>query len=201
MKEMKEDEERRREQILQVVAACVASDGMRGATMRQIAERLKVNTGMITYYYKNKRELIAETVAHAGKHFADRALEVAGSATGLRWIEADFDVALAGRDQESPPWSFWFEWWAEATRDAELRRHHVETAKKRQKTRAGAVQGAIDAGEVSADLDPMLVADLLGAVFQGLGVKMTVDAEILPPERASEVVQLMLSLLARTALD
>jgi AcrR family transcriptional regulator len=193
------DEESRRQEIRQAVAECVATEGMRGATMRKIAEHLNVSTGMISYYYKNKRELIADTIAHAGERFSERTLELAGAESGLGWVEADFDVALAHRGDDSPPWSLWFEWWAEATRDPELRKYHVETAVKRQRKRAEAVQRASDSGEISTDLDPVLVADLLGALFQGLGIKMTVDAEVFPRERAAQVVRLMLSLLTQTA--
>ena len=56
-------EQRRRRHILRVVATVVAEEGFTGATMRKIADRAGVSTGMLTYYYKNKREILVDMMS------------------------------------------------------------------------------------------------------------------------------------------
>ena len=55
----------RRRQIWKAVITCVSEDGIAGATIRKVAECAGVSTGMVTYYYPNKKELITATFAAA----------------------------------------------------------------------------------------------------------------------------------------
>ena len=65
-------EQRRKQQILPAVIAVVAEDGFEGATMRKIAERAGVSVGMLSYYYRNKREMIQDALRDAHNRAARR---------------------------------------------------------------------------------------------------------------------------------
>ena len=106
---MKEREERRRAQILRAVAQCVAEEGIDGATFRKIARRANVSTGMVSYYFENKKDLVKAARAAAADHFSERSTEILGEGSSrdtvsdLRHIEALFQIAFPSRDQDTPP--------------------------------------------------------------------------------------------------
>ena len=75
-------EQRRRRHILRVVATVVAEEGFTGATMRKIAERAGVSTGMLTYYYKNKREILQEMLADTYTRLITSLSELVGDDLG-----------------------------------------------------------------------------------------------------------------------
>jgi len=62
-------EQRRKPQILRAVIDVVTEEGFDGATMRKIAERASVSTGMLTYYYKSKNDLIKDAIKAAYASF------------------------------------------------------------------------------------------------------------------------------------
>src|SRR5256885_17226117 len=84
-------ERRRRRHILRVVATVVAEEGFTGATMRKIAERAGVSTGMLTYYYKNKREILQDMLADIYARLIASLNDVAGGNMGHERIAATFE--------------------------------------------------------------------------------------------------------------
>jgi AcrR family transcriptional regulator len=97
---------RRRRHILRVVAAVVAEEGFNGATMRKIAERAGVSTGMLTYYYKNKREIITEMMADVYGRLMHSITRLVGDELQPESIEACFEFMLEGSRNGVFPMSF-----------------------------------------------------------------------------------------------
>lgn len=192
---MKEREAQRRALILKAVRACVAEGGLAGATMRRIARKAQISTGMLTYYYANKRELILDALTATGNRRYERSREIAGPESSPRRIAAYFDVAFAEDDDEVASWPFTLEYWAEATRDPELRKHHQERRVEGRETMAGHIRTAMDAGEVRRDLDPYALADLFLALRKGLGVEIAIGEEEMDAHRARELAEVMIELV------
>src|SRR5579884_1919109 len=101
---MARQEEQRREQILDAAARCVEERGIDGATMRLIAKRANVSTGMLTYYYANKQELINAMIARSREHFAQRIAGVVGNEPTPRRLDALFELMLTERDEKTGSW-------------------------------------------------------------------------------------------------
>jgi TetR/AcrR family transcriptional repressor of bet genes len=190
---MKEREERRRAQILRAVAEVVSEEGVEGATMRKIATRAQVSTGMRTYYYRDKRDLAA--LAAAARHFQERTDSMVGEGSDLRRIENWYDIIFPERDETTPPWSFWLELWAHATRDPDMRRYHAARIEMGRGAFARHVATGVSKGQLAANLDPTAAAELLLALSYGLGVMVTLAGETVSPQRALYLGQLLLSLL------
>src|SRR4051794_38603485 len=66
---LNDSETLRRRQITRAAIECVAEGGIDGATVRRVAERAGVSTGMVSYYYATKKELIAAAIAAAAADF------------------------------------------------------------------------------------------------------------------------------------
>ena len=188
-------EQRRRRHILRVVAAVVAEEGFNGATMRKIAERAGVSTGMLTYYYKNKREILQDMLADTYARLITSLNEVAGDSMGTERIEATFEFMLKGSRSGVFPMSFWLAYFAEALRDEEIRHSAIEGIGRLRHLFQRALEAGVKDGELRSDLDTEAGADLLMCVWQGLRVE--VGLYNVPEERAVRAVSQALTLMAK----
>jgi len=188
-------ERRRRRHILRVVAAVVAEEGFTGATMRKIAERAGVSTGMLTYYYKNKREILQDMMADIYARLVASLNEVAGQSMGTERIEATFEFMLKGSRNGVFPMSFWLSYFAEALRDEEIRQSAIDGTNRLRRLFQRALETAIADGELRSDLDAEAGADLLMCVWQGLRVE--VGLYNVSEERAVRAISQVLTLMAK----
>ena len=184
-------ERRRKRQILRVVARVVAEDGFDGATMRKIAERAGVSTGMLTYYYKSKRDLIMDMLTDSYDRFVRHIGTSASESGGAARIEAVFQQMLEGSRSGFFPFSFWLAFWAEAARDEDLRRFSARSPIRELFKHS--LEVGIAAGELRNDLDVDLAADLVTLVTQG--ARVAVALEEMSEVRVSQVLRLLMSFL------
>lgn len=63
------DREEKLEHILDAVVACLARYGFAGTTMDLIAEEAGVSKGTLTYYFKNKEDIIVRVASHVANKF------------------------------------------------------------------------------------------------------------------------------------
>jgi len=186
---------RRKRQILRVVAAVVAEEGFDGATMRKIAERAGVSTGMLTYYYKNKRDLIMDMLRDAYERSVHNIDAAMGEHVGPERVEAVFNQMLEGNKLHVFPLSFWIAYWAEATRDEGLRRFSLQAPTRDVFYRS--IEAGINQGDLRDDLDIELAADLLMTVWQGSRAEVGLGS--LQEDRVSQVVRFLMRLMSKQA--
>jgi AcrR family transcriptional regulator len=188
-------EQRRRRHILRVVAAVVAEEGFNGATMRKIAERAGVSTGMLTYYYRNKHEILQEMLADTYRRLVESLNDVAGDKMGSERITATFEFMLKGSRSGVFPMSFWLAYFAEALRDEEIRLSAIDGTNRLRRLFQRALEFGIKDGALRSDLDTEAGADLLICVWQGLRVE--VGLYNVPEERAVRAISQALTLMAK----
>jgi AcrR family transcriptional regulator len=189
-------EELRRRKIIGAMAACVAAEGIDGATMRKVAEKTGASTGFITYYYANKQELMRETLGSAQEHTRERIQAYAASESGFKFLEALFEVFIFARDPETLPWSFWLDYWAHASRDPQLREAQSEGTRLLRADLQNAIASGVVQGSLRADLDPTVAADFVIALLDGIGVQSALERDAFD-ERASEIGRLALDFLRK----
>src|SRR5262245_64305490 len=115
-----DQEAQRRRLILNAVIACVSEHGIDGATIRGVAERAHVSTGMVSYYYPTKRDLIAATIDAAVADLQARVHQEAGDGPGFDRLQKAAEILLLNPGEDFPSMSFWMEFWAAATREPHL---------------------------------------------------------------------------------
>ena len=189
-------EEQRKRLILQAAADCVLEDGVANLTLRKVARRANVTTGMITYYFENKDELLLATLDETALRLRERLGGASDGLEGRERVRRIFEFALTPRDEGQVNWPFWLECAATAASRPELRRYHAGRMVNARVDQANIARQMIAAEQLSPDVDPDLFADLIVAVFQGLGVDVTLDEERMPPERAMRICDFLLDALA-----
>ena len=186
--------ERRRE-LIRVMAELVAEEGIDGATIRKVARRAGVSTGMVSHYFPAKRDLIMAVHASAGDEFRRRVDALAGEAPGPERLRTMLKNALS-EEVRTLPSSFWLEYVAEASRDEELGRYYTERFGRNNGVLKRSVETGVERGEFRSDLDVDAVADILQALLFGGRVLFGVERGAMTEERAARMAETMLRMIA-----
>ena len=173
----------------------VAEEGFTGATMRRIAERAGVSTGMLTYYYKNKREILTDMMAQVYIRLLEALRELLAGEQGPESVEAAFEFMLEGSRRGSFPMSFWLAYFAEALHDEELRHTAIAGTNRLRSVFRDAIAAGVKSNELRADVDSEAAADLLMCLWQG--VRVEVGLYKLDEDRALRALRQVLALMAK----
>lgn len=189
----KKRQEERRSLILWATIEEVAESGIEGATIKKIAERIGVSSGLIAYYFSDKNDLMKNALAFGHKMIGQRSRKI--RAEGGDRLSAVYQVGLADQSPDVPPLSFWLEYWAHATRDDELKGFRASRMAAWRQSLSGTIKELIDSGDLLPWLDPELTAELLQALLDGLQLKLALDSESISAGRALQAFELLRTLL------
>lgn len=112
------DHDERRRHVAAVAARLVAEGGIDAATVREVAAAAGTSTAIVCHYFRNKRELLQLTFAHAAgraRHRIDAVMtrdpaDVRGLCEALLPLD----------DERRDDWRVWFAFWAPAVADPAL---------------------------------------------------------------------------------
>ena len=174
----RESGDQTRRALLDAAVRLVAERGWDAVTTRQIAERAGVNQGLIHYHFRSKDQLLHAAFERALREtFAEPGAALA-HATDLRAAIADLVRGLEPGDEMEPLALFSVEAMARGARDVEIRRSMAEMLAEFREQIAGRIAAGQRRGELSADLDPVGTATVLGAMLDGLGLHVLIDPSI-----------------------
>jgi AcrR family transcriptional regulator len=185
----------RRDAILSATVDEVVKFGFDGTSIQRIAQAAGVSTGLVMYHFKSKEELVTAAWVAAVKHFSERVTGASEGLTGLRRMENSYRILFVDRDEETSPWDLWLELWAKAARSPQLRELHAQQLAHVRKHYTDNLIADLD--DMRPGLDPELAGDLLHTLVYGLAVKVTLDSELIPPERALQIGKLAIELLRK----
>jgi hypothetical protein len=80
------------------------------------------------------------------------------------------------------------EFQAASTRSEELRKSHVEMSRQGRARWIEDVRQAMEDGEADPNVDPETMADIIHAIYFGIGVLSTLDPEQFSPDRTMDLV-------------
>jgi AcrR family transcriptional regulator len=160
--------ELRRRSILEAAWRSFAEYGVRGTTMRGIAERLGLSTGILYTYFSSKQEIL-EALQEVSLQ-QNRALfaELERKATVREALETLFDYLLSCCPREDFRTSAQANLtsWAEALRTPAFAKAFSRTREQATKALSSIIRRGIREGELTDAMSPESAADaILAAVF------------------------------------
>jgi TetR/AcrR family transcriptional repressor of bet genes len=189
------DHEKRREEIAEATWRVIERAGPHGANMREIAREAGQTTGVVTHYFRDKRELMAFAFGLMVDRSTSRMAETAagsGPTEALAQLlpldeerrrETTVWLALVGASLADPGLA------------AELRRRY----RRAREAALPEFRAAIE--EAAPAEDPEDVADALVAVVDGLTVNALTDPERYPPSRQLALLHRSLERLGLPAAE
>ncbi len=179
----------RRAQIVRATIRCLAQDGYARLTMKNVAREAGVSQGILHYYFRDKREILAaalETVAAD----LNRGVAVA-QARGARdprarlaaVVRACLDVAVEQREV----WVVFIEFWGEMPHDRRLREINAAVYARARAALGALVQDGVRAG-VFRNVRPADAAAVILALVDGVSLQLTFEPDAMPAARAARLV-------------
>ena len=171
------DHEKRREEIAEATWRVIERAGAEGANMREIAREAGQTTGVVTHYFRDKRELMAFAFGLMVDRSTSRMAEAAAGSGPMEAL-----VQLLPLDEERRrETTVWLALVGASLADpglaTELRRRY----RRAREATFPAFRAAIE--EAAPGEDPEDVADAFVAAVDGLTVNALTDPERYPPGR------------------
>lgn len=178
------DRDARRRDVSAAVWRVLADRGFGQLTLRAVAAEMGVSTGMLTHYFRAKRDLVhyAHSLAEERTNLPKRPV------TGLASLRATLLDVLPLTPEATTMNRVWVSFWDAAIGDPEL--GAAETARYerwRRKLRPH-VETAAANGEIpsTADIDDVTTA--AAALTHGIVVQALFDPDRFPPDRQIQLI-------------
>ncbi|UFQ19077.1 MULTISPECIES: TetR/AcrR family transcriptional regulator [Streptomyces] len=181
----KGDHEARRRDVSEAVWRVLAAHGFGGLTMRAVAAELGASTGLLTHYFRTKRDLVAHALDLLERRTEARPRRAAGQ--GLAAVRAALLDILPLTDEATGGNRVWVSSWDTALADPGLRADHARRyARSRDRLRE-LIAEAQRLGEIAPG-DPERLAAGAQAFVLGLVVQALLDAPAFPASRQIRLV-------------
>jgi len=173
----------RRRKILEAAWHSFAENGVRGTTMRGIAKRLGLSTGILYTYFRNKEEIVAALDEMATEQNRLLLAELEREPTAREALEGLFDYLL----QACPEAEFRrsaqanLTSWYEALRTPNFGLGFTRSRKQLETALVSIIRRGIDRKELADDLVPEAAAAAILATVFGVQVQVALIAGLDTP--------------------
>lgn len=161
-------EQGRRDEVALATSNVIARVGLEGTSMREISQEMGVSTGVLTYHFRNKEELLDFVFDNIVELLEQRRhFEV------FETVDAFSDVLLASMPSTEELRRWWKVWLAFTTgaysRPAQ-RKRQIELSNRVNATWRASLERLRDLGLLRPDIDIDHETATLGYIFDGMGL-------------------------------
>jgi AcrR family transcriptional regulator len=179
----------RRAEIVAATIRCLARDGYAGLTMKRVAAEARLSQGILHYYFRDKRAILAAAAARVTDDLDRRVAAEAQGARGARGrlralVRACLDVAT--RDRAA--WTVFIEFWGETLHDPELAALNARSYARARRLIGRVVTAGIDEG-VFRRVAVAEAAMVMLALLDGLSLQLTFESALVPVGRAERIAE------------
>ncbi|MCK9564403.1 MAG: TetR family transcriptional regulator [Bacteroidales bacterium] len=174
----------RRLAIAEIVADIIATRGLDGVTIRNVAGAAGYSTTIVTHYFSNKYDLLKHTHQIAAAQAQKRVHAVlARDPTNLRGcLEALLPINKASlRD-----WKIYFAFWQVATFNPDFTEQEKRSTQHARDLIALTLDARREAGLLADDIEIPALARRLLTIVQGIAIQAIVDTVEWSPARQRE---------------
>lgn len=157
-----------REAILVAVARVIASRGVRGLRIEDVAAEAGVSAPLLYYHFGNRAGLVKAALEHASERAPSTALREPSAENGFEAVSTALLNELSDRPDVRDNAVVWGEVSASAVFEAELRPDVHAANEAWRQTVAEAIEVGVGDGSIRAGVDPDAAADQLISLVDGL---------------------------------
>ncbi len=176
------DHEAQRVKFAEAAMRLIARHGIEGVTMRAVAAEAGLSYGSLFHYFDSKDDLLMHAVRHLTSLQTTRVNEYTSQYSGLKALEHllcdDAIVNESSRDS----WTVWLTFQYKVALDPSFADVHAEMISGWLERIRSLLADAMEAGEISRDLDVESEAMAVWAYSSGVGQLGLLHPESLPPE-------------------
>lgn len=166
--------EQRRAELLEAARQVVLERGLSNTRVADVAAATQVSGGLIHYHFATKDVLLTEMLRHEAERDIAKARRMAsGSGDVLKRLDRVMrEFVPASRNDQT--WVLWIDAWGAGLRDESLRAISEELDAAWNEMLLTVITDGVKSGEFKTD-DPNGAADRIGALLDGLGVRVTLQ--------------------------
>ncbi|MDK3255582.1 TetR/AcrR family transcriptional regulator [Blastococcus capsensis] len=179
----------RREQILSAACDVVSEIGFKSLRIADVARRAGTSTGTVHYYFDTKADLMRAAFEWNFTRSLDRRRPLLEEQSDpRRRLRAFVESYLPIDDVTVRAWRVWAELWVEALHDRDLQELNDQVYGEWRRIVAGVLRDGQDRG-LFRDEDPVLVANGLIGMIDGLALQALLGSRSMTVERMREVCE------------
>lgn len=187
------DADERRAELAAAALEVIATRGIEGAKLRDVAQAAGWTTGVVSHYFADKRELLVfafrTSVERRTLSLTEELARVNGSSRPTLQRLRILLTGVLPRDEDMRNrWRVWLAFWGQAMCDEDLAAIQRETHQLFRETLYGLLLHARDRGELSKAIDAALEADRLVALVDGIGLQSMFDPDRWPATKQEKTV-------------
>lgn len=181
------DHNAQREKLVNVAASLIAAGGMERFTIRAVARAAGVSTGVVSHYFRDKRQLMKLTfVAVALRIYAPAAKRLDEKEGDAQWC---LEGLLPLDKERHKCWRVYVAYWGMAIGGVRFARVEQRQQARNARDLVKRILGAsVSAGKLKRDLNLELSARYLLSVVLGISAQSVFDPKRWPPKRQIEVL-------------
>jgi AcrR family transcriptional regulator len=177
-----------REEVAEAAWRVILRDGLHNASIRAIARELDATTGVVTYHFHDKAELLLFALDRLGGAII-RSMEAAlAGSTGIERIRRILRTTLPLGPQEVSGWRLWISFVGLAMSNKKLRDEHQRRLDILNERFEIELRALVKSGEIPVSIDPALEADALVALSDGIGLGYVLRPKAYPPQKQWAIV-------------
>lgn len=162
----------RRQQILLSTCQVIAHQGVKALRMADIAQVAGLSTGIIHYYFDNKKDLIRAAFQKNFECSLQNRVDISNSdRTPLEKLHAHIDATLPTDKDSIRSWHVWMELWSASLHDDGLQKLNDRAYTERRQIVTQVVENCRHNGSLNIQ-DPTETADMLMALLDGLALQV-----------------------------
>ncbi|KQY07946.1 TetR family transcriptional regulator [Mycobacterium sp. Root135] len=186
-------EAERRPQILAAACAAIASMGVPALRLSDVSKQAGVSSGTIHYYFETKKDVITAAFEfNLTDSLARRHELLASGKDSLAILHDLVDSYLPSDDLSVRAWKVWLALWAEGSRDPVLQEINERLYGQWRDVVAGVIGAAQGEGTARAG-DPVLLANMLIGMLDGLAVQVLLESSSMTLATMRETCQAFVS--------
>jgi len=185
----------RRQQILEAAWECFAERGYQETTIRVIAERMNLSTGIIYSYFKGKDDLL-EAIHTCSmdnkKKVADQIRQKETAREAINELFSQFFKSYPMKELKKGVQAD-IRFWSEVVKRKNFRKIFISQYKYVQKIITESIQEGVKSGEFKTEFDLHGYVSFINALFLGLEVQLALIDKTATPGYFETIREILLS--------
>jgi AcrR family transcriptional regulator len=182
----------RSNEIIGATIRCLARSGFSQLTMKRLAAEAGVSQGILHYYFKDKRAILAAAAGHVMDDLDLRAKsESANRRDASSRLRAMIKACLAVATADREFWTVFMALWGESLHDPALATINKAAYQRARK----AIGGIIEQGVRDGDFKPANIVDtsaMVLALIDGMSLQLTFDKSLMTLTKAERLCEKIL---------
>jgi AcrR family transcriptional regulator len=177
-----------KEEVAEAAWRVILRDGLHRATVRAIATELEATTGVVTYHFRDKAELLLFALDRLGAAILRDMDQALAGVVGVERIRRILATTLPLGPREASGWKLWISFVGLAMSNRRLRDEHQKRLEILNSRFEAEIRALQTTGQLSGAIDARREADALVALSDGIGLGFVLRPKAYPPESQWAIV-------------